>query len=264
MKLPYSLSIIARFLIALSAWTGTSLGQSQAPKDKEPNEPTPLRQPPQRPLVPSASGALGGGALNQQQSGRQSALSPARGGPKNQRAEFLALLKDATPPDATPPTPERDLTPGAPIYGDVTYLMPLRDAISKAGLTGKLQSGGRTAAVGLPEGYEFVEISADAERRYASRMLTDKQGRMAAVEFVANDPRMLPPLPGQMPQREMIGATFDFVPQGITAIGARYRQYAWHMNGSVVIATRNGPKSANLYIPKPMVAFIIHWLESAQ
>lgn len=192
--------------------------------------------------------------------GGESSIGLARGGPKRQRTELLALLTGAVSPSA-----DRNTSPGTRIYSGVTYLMPLNEAVTQAGLAGKLQSGGRSAAVGFPDGFFFTEISADGQRRYASRMVTDQANRMVAVEFVATDPRLLPPPPEPLPPptRSAMGRTYDFVPEGISAAGRRYVQQVWHMSDYVRIATRNGPKAADLYIPKPMVAIILHSLESS-
>lgn len=51
------------------------------------------------------------------------------------------------------------------------------------------------------------------------------------------------------------------MPQGTTAAGRQYRQLAWHRKDYVLIATRGGPKSADFYIPKPMVSLVLYSLE---
>jgi hypothetical protein len=218
-------------------------GQPKAPANALPS-----------PVAP-ASPAAGGLQL----AGNWSASNGlASGGPKQQRAELRALLTGYVE-EAADTAPH----PGNRIYGPVTYLMPMREAQSRAGLAGKLQSGGRTSVVGFPDGLTFTAISADGERRYETRMLKDRADQVVAVEFVATDARLLPPPPEQMgsPTRSLKGHTYDFVPEGVTATGGEFPQYVWHRSDYVLIAVRGKPKSTDLYIPKPMVSVILYSLD---
>jgi hypothetical protein len=82
---------------------------------------------------------------------------------------------------------------------------------------------------------------------------------VVAVEFVATDYRVLPPAPEPMgpATRILHGRTYDFVPEGTSAAGRDFQHLAWHKSDYVLISTRGNPKSADLYIPKPMVSVIL-------
>ncbi len=183
----------------------------------------------------------------------------ANGGPKQQRAELRALLTGYVEAAAdTAPHPDNR------IYAPVTYLMPMKEAQSRAGLANKLGSGGRTSVVGFPDGLTFTAISADGDRRYETRFLKDRAEQVVAVEFVATDARLLPPPPEPLPSaptRSLRGRTYDFVPEGSSATGRELPQNAWHRSDYVLISTRGNPKAADLYIPKPMVSVILYALD---
>jgi hypothetical protein len=220
----------------------------------KPGQLKPPEKPLSSPVAPAAPGAAG-----LQLAGNWNASNGlASGGPKQQRAELRALLTGYV--EAAADTAPH---PGNRIYAPVTYLMPAREAQSRAGLAGKLQSGGRTSVVGFPDGLTFTAISADGERRYETRMLKDRADQVVAVEFVATDARVLPPPPEPMglPTRSLRGRTYDFVPEGTAATGREFPQYVWHRSDYVLIATRGNPKAADLYIPKPMVSLILYSLD---
>ena len=254
------------FIFTLCLTAGTTLPataqQAQEPPaaglgsslDRKPGQ----QNPPAKPLAANAApAATGGGGL--QLSGNWDAPTAlSRGGPKQQRAELRALLTGYVDPAA-----DTAAHPGNRVYLAVTYLMPLREAQSRAGLSAKLQSGGPTSVVGFPSGLTFTAFSADGQRRYESRLLKDRADQVVAVEFVATDPRLLPPAPEPLPPptRSLRGHTYDFVPEGITAAGREYVQNVWHMSDYVLIAIRGGPKAADLYIPKPMVSLILYCLD---
>jgi hypothetical protein len=242
-----------------AGFAGTSLDR----KPGQQNPPAKALPAPVAPAAPAARAAAGGAAAA---GGRGLLLGGnwnapnglANGGPKLQRAELRALLTGYVAPAA-------DLAayPANRIYPPVSYLMPLGDAQARAGLGGKLQSGGRTSVVGFPDGLTFTAFSADGQRRYEVRMLKDLGDQVVAVEFASSDFRLLPPAPELLPPptRSLRGHTYDFVPEGVTAAGREYLQNVWHMSDYVLIATRGGPKAADLYIPKPMVSLILYCLD---
>ncbi len=213
---------------------------------------------PAKPLVPAPAPAAAGGAGLQLAGNWDAPNGLASGGPKQQRAELRALLTGYV--DAVADTAPH---PGNRIYPPVTYLMPMAEAQPLAGLAAKLQSGGRTSVVGFPDGLTFAMFSADAQRRYEVRMLKDRANQVVAVEFVAADFRVLPPRPEELPvpTRSLRGHTYDFVPEGVTAVGREYQQNVWHRSDYALIATRGGPMSTDLYIPKPMVSVILYCLD---
>jgi hypothetical protein len=221
-------------------------------------KPGPQKLPAKPPATAAAPASASAGGL--QLAGNWNAPNGlASGGPKLQRAELRALLTGyvAAAADTAP-------HPGNHIYGPVTYLMPVRDAQLRADLAGKLQSGGRTSVVGFPDGLNFTAFSADGERRYETRMLKDRADQVVAVEFAATDYRFLPPAPETLPPtptRTLRGHTYDFVPEGTAGASREFQQLAWHRSDYVLIATRGGPKAADLYIPKPLVSVILYALD---
>ena len=220
----------------------------------KPGQPKPPAKPLSSPAAPAAAASTG-----LQLAGNWNAPNGlASGGPKQQRTELRALLTGYV--EAAADTAPH---PGNRIYAPVTYLMPMRDAQSHAGLAGKLQSGGKTSAVGFPDGLTFTAFSADGERRYETRMLKDRADQVVAVEFVASDFRVLPPTPEPMgpPTRTLRGRNYDFVPEGTSVTGRDCQQVVWHKSDYVLIAIRGGTKSADLYIPKPMVSVILYSLD---
>lgn len=230
-----------------AGFTGTSLDR----KPGSPNVPTKAPAATALPVGTGGGGLLLGGNWN-------APNGLANGGPKRQRDELRALLAGYVSPAA-------DLTahPANRIYPPISYLMPLREAQARGGVGGQLQSGGRTAVVGFPDGLTFASFTPQGQRRYEVRMLKDRADQVVAVEFVATDHRLLPPAPEILPPptRTLTGHTYDFVPEGISAAGRSYLQNVWHRSDYVLIATRGGPKSADLYIPKPMVALILYCLD---
>ena len=177
-------------------------------------------------------------------------------GPLQQRKEFHALLKGFAEP-GTDTSPQ----PGKQIYREVTYLMSMKDALARFGLTGVVQSGGEPSFAGFPAGMKFAAFSAQAGRSFEVRVVYDRANQVAAVEFVAIDPNALPKEQLPPPDRSFVGKYYDFLPRGDNARGGGYRQEVWDLGDRVLIATRGGPKAANLYIPKPMVSIILHCLD---
>ena len=177
-------------------------------------------------------------------------------GPLTQRRELRALLTGFAQPgkDTSP-------HPGVEIYGGVTYLMPLVAAQAKLGLTSQMQSGGSPSTVGIPAGLKFTAFTVTAARKYEVRFLIDRASQVVAVEFAANDPQNLPPLPARLPDRSFLGKTYDFLPQGSSISPRPFRQMCWHEKDAVVIATRYGPMSANLHLPKPFVSSMLYCLD---
>ena len=177
-------------------------------------------------------------------------------GPLTQRRELRALLTGFAQPgkDTSP-------QPGVEIYGGVTYLMPLVSAQAKLGLTSQMQSGGSPSTVGIPPGLKFTAFTVTAGRKFAIRFLIDRASQVVAVEFVANDPRDLPPLPGRRPDRSFLGKIYDFLPQGSSIAPRPFSQFCWHEKDDVIIATRYGPASANLHLPKPFVSIMLYCLD---
>ena len=177
-------------------------------------------------------------------------------GPLSQRRELRALLTGFAQPgkDTSP-------QPGVEIYGGVTYLMPLVAAQAKLGLTSQMQSGGSPSTVGIPAGLKFTAFTVTAGRNYAVRFLIDRASQVVAMEFVANDSRDLPPLPGRPPNRAYSGKTYDFLPQGSSIAPRPFSQYCWNEKDGVIIATRYGPASANLHLPKPFVSIMLYCLD---
>ena len=177
-------------------------------------------------------------------------------GPLTQRRELRALLTGFAQPgkDTSP-------QPGVEIYGGVTYLMPLVAAQAKLGLTNQMQSGGSPSLVGIPPGLKFTAFTVTAGRKFAIRFLIDRASQVVAVEFVANDPRDLPPLPGRRCDRAFLGKTYDFLPQGSSIAPRPFSQFCWNEKDDVIIATRYGPASANLHLPKPFVSIMLYCLD---
>lgn len=177
-------------------------------------------------------------------------------GPKIQREEFQRLLTGfAEPGRDTKPFP------GKTIYREVTYLMPMKDALAKFGLTSVTQSGGEPSYAGFPAGLKYAAFSAQAGRSFEVRVIFDRVNQVVATEFAALNPLGLPKLPPQPPDRTFTGKYYDFLPRGDNARGGSYRQMIWDMGDHVIIATRGGPKAADLYLPKPFVSLILYCLD---
>jgi hypothetical protein len=132
-------------------------------------------------------------------------------GPKTQRQEMRALLEGfAVPGKDTKARPEME------IYRNVTYLLPLEKTKEVLGLVGQMGSGGKPAVVGFPPGLGFSAFSANPERKFEVRLLFDRAGQVAAVQYVASNERLLPPAHELLPRpdRSFLGKTYDFVPRG--------------------------------------------------
>jgi hypothetical protein len=116
------------------------------------------------------------------------------GGPLQQRQELHALLTGSVAPgkDTSP-------FPTTAIYRQITYLLPLLKSLPLAGLAGKPPSGGKPPVVGFPAGLTYSSYSADGSRGYETRLLTDIADQVVAVQFIALDPRALPPPPEPLP-----------------------------------------------------------------
>jgi hypothetical protein len=186
----------------------------------------------------------------------------SRGGPSGQSREFRALLGTFT-------TPGTDIGPypAKRIYREVTYLLPFREAQVRLGLAGKQKSGGKSAAVGFPDGIHFVSFSPDGSRGFETRVLYDKADQVVAVEFVAGTPTALPPPPDPLPVapekvRRLVGRTYDFVPQGTSSVPRNFAHYSWDVGDYILVSTRGGPRVADLYLPKPMASLILHCLDT--
>jgi hypothetical protein len=178
-------------------------------------------------------------------------------GPKTQRQELDALLKGFAEPG-------RDISP-APrmqIYRKVTYLTSLETAKAELGLTSQINSGGPPSVVGFPPGLKYTAFSAGEGRSFEVRVLYDRAAQVVAVEYVALESRLLPAPPETLPPptRTMMGKTYDFVPRGDSSNGRAFEQKVWNRKDYVLISTRGGPKSADLYIPKKMVSIILYFL----
>jgi hypothetical protein len=178
-------------------------------------------------------------------------------GPKTQRQELWALLKGfAEPGKDTSPAPRME------IYRKVTYLTPLETAKGALGLTSQVNSGGPPSVVGFPPGLRYTAFSAGEGRSFEVRVLHDRASQVVAVEYVALESRLLPPPPETLPPptRTLMGKTYDFVPRGDSSNGRAFQQMVWNRSDYVLIATRGGPKPADLYIPKKMVSLILYYL----
>ena len=179
-------------------------------------------------------------------------------GPLTQRQEMRALLKDFIEPGKN-----TSAQPGMAIYRNVKYLLPVEKAKEELGLKGQMGSGGKPSVVGFPPGLAFSAFSAIPGRSFEVRLIFDRANQVVAVEYVATDERNLPPAPEILPppDRSFIGKTYDFVPRGDSIFSRPFRQSSWNRQDYVLIATRGGPKAADLYIPKRMVSIILYFLD---
>jgi hypothetical protein len=241
----------------------TGFGGTALDRKKPGNPATGL---PQRSIVPPgtpapANPAAGSDGLKLRP-GWDSPTGLSRGGPLEQRKELRALLNGfAAPGRDTSPDPQKR------IYKKVTYLLPFEQARSRLGLSGALKSGGKSPVVGFPDGgLTFEAFTSDAGRAFETRLLQDAANQVVALEFVALDASKLPEPPDPLPdssdrRHELRGKTFDFVSQGTTAVSKTYSQVSWNVGDYVLISTRGGPRVTDLYIPKPMVSFILYCLD---
>ena len=240
------------FFVAIASQVSAQAPLSPSKKDPFANSGNTLLDQPNA-LPPAAATATSGGIKLQDRWDTPTALIPR--GPKIQREEFHRLLtgfaevgRDTRP------------APGKTIYREVAYLMPMKDALAKFGLTGGIKSGGEPSYAGFPAGVKYAAFSAQAGRSFEVRVLYDRGEQVVAVEFAATNPTHLPPLPLKEPDRAFVGKYYDFLPRGDSTGGRGFQQYSWDMGDHVIIATRGGPKAADLYLPKPFASLILYCL----
>ena len=223
-------------------------GVGNSALDRKPQAQTPTT------LTPAPASTSGGLKLDDRWD-TLTALSDR--GPKTQRRELSALLEGFAEPGKDP-----SAHTGMEIYRQVTYLLPLEKGKSSLGLTGQMNSGGPPSVVGFPPGLKFAAFSAIPGRSFEVRLLFDRANQIVAAEFVAMNERLLPPPPEVLPppDRTLSGKTYDFVPRGDSIDARPFQQAVWNRKDYVIIATRGGPKVADLYIPKAMVSIILYFL----
>jgi len=192
---------------------------------------------------------------------------PTRGGGRQMDDLYELLLEHASP------SADLQAHPGLVIYGDLTYLMPLKEALSVLGA----RASGRRSVSGnaFPRNsFFFYDIKIPLEDDFNKVVLvTDTRNQLVAVELVGNSPLENLHLDASLFSDEW--STYDFI-RGKTRAGGKWKIAQRVTDSGEVIRIDseladydpNGYQGlgsskvrTSLFLPKPLANLLLYYID---
>ncbi len=186
--------------------------------------------------------------------------------------ELKSLLSSgSSPAPNTAPAPEIS------IFGNVTYLMPLKDAIAALGLTQQVASKAQVACPGFPyHSLRTYSFNGNFDGGFNTLcMLADEVNQVVAIQFVTATPEKVRI---EAPHTNKKWVTFDFANTRVKALSIADVYHGVESGGRG--GTRGGTRgvvridsllrvdgkavnATRIYLPRPMVELILYRISKA-